>query len=131
MSGTTLDLVRSVLSGQRLLIVGGDAREQAFGRLEDAFDLAAVLHCPTRRSDPSPRRFQSMLPKSGAILVVCLVGLSRTNHGALLHQQCRALRIPWIDCFRIPHPNQLAALIEELHLLDALSHRRHQLGGVP
>ena len=84
-------LVRPLLSGQRLLIVGGDAREKAFGRLKVAFDLAEVIHCPTRRTDSSPRRFLSKLRNSDPILVVWMLGLCRTAHGAHVHRECRVL----------------------------------------
>jgi len=117
-------LVRSVLRGQKIIVVGGDRREGALARLAAAFDLSGVIHCRTRKTDASPRCFESRLHDPRVALVIWVAGLSRTNHGEQLHLRCRALGIPWVDCFRIPHPNALAARVAELHLLNAIRDRR-------
>lgn len=124
MNTTPFDELRSHLTGQTLLVVGGDPRPQALRRLEEAFDLGSVVHCPTRKVDASPRSFLSHLGNPKLMLVVWALGLSRTAHGTELHRRCRQLEIPWVDSFRIPHPNLLAARLVELHLLDALLRRR-------
>jgi hypothetical protein len=115
--------VRSVLRGQTVVVVGGNRRDGALARLRAALDLAEVIHCPTRKSDASSRCFEPSLHRLGVVLVVWVLGLSRTHHGEHLHQRCRELGIPYIDTFRIPHPNALLAKIEDLRLLDALKHR--------
>lgn len=119
-----------VLRGQKLLIVGGDRREGALRRLFEAFDFADVIHCPTRKADSSARCFASHVRRSEVVLVVWVTGLSRTHHGTQLHNLCRSLRIPWIACFRIPHPNALAARITECRLFGAIRARREQLVGI-
>jgi len=43
------------------------------------------------------------------VLVVCVRGLCRTQHGKDLHDLCRRLNLPLLDQGRIPHPNQLVA----------------------
>lgn len=124
MRNTTWVSVRSVLEGQTLVVVGGDRREGALARLCGAFNLPEVIHCPTRKNDASPRCFEATLRGPGIVLVVWALGLSRTHHGEHLHRMCRELRIPWVDCFRIPHPNALADRLNELKLVDALVRRR-------
>jgi hypothetical protein len=123
----TQEQIRSVLRGQKVVIVGGDPREAALSRLSMSFELSSLIHCPTRKSDASPKRFASRFYEPGIALVIWALGLSRTQHGEHLHQLCRQLDIPWVDSFRIPHPNSLAARIEKLHLLDALRRRRAKL----
>ncbi|MCC6427337.1 MAG: hypothetical protein IT435_11020 [Phycisphaerales bacterium] len=124
MTSTTQCSILSALEGQKIVVVGGDRREGALTRLRTAFGLADVIHCCTRKGDASPKCFESSLRVSGVVLVVWVLGLSRTHHGEHLHQRCRELGIPYIDTYRIPHPNALLAKIEDLHLTDALETRR-------
>lgn len=130
MNTNSQEALRSTLHGQRVLIVGGDRREQSLERLQSELKLAAVVHCPTRKSDASPRRFEARLREPGFVLVVWVLGLSRTHHGTFLHRICRELGLPWIDCSRIPHPSMLLAQIERLRIADALVRRRSQISGV-
>jgi hypothetical protein len=115
------------LKGLNIAIVGGDARDDSLARLQKDFDLHRVVHCPTRRNDPSTRAFGAALHRPGIVMVVWLCGLSRTNHGKQLRAICRNLGIPWVDCVRIPHPHVLAARVTDLHLLDAIVRRRARL----
>jgi hypothetical protein len=123
----THEQIRSVLRGQKVVVVGGDSREAALSRLSTSFELSGLIHCPTRKSDASPKRFASRLCEPGIALVIWALGLSRTHHGEHLHQLCRQLDIPYVDSFRIPHPNSLVAHIEKLRLLEALRRRRAKL----
>jgi hypothetical protein len=59
--------------------------------------------------------------------VVWIRGLSRTNHGNVLHQECRKLALPWLDSDRIPHPRSLLARIAQLRLVDALLRRLERI----
>lgn len=130
-------VVHAVLRGQKLLIIGGDPREQALQRLRQGFELRSVVHCATRQTDASAQSFAAQLRAPDNLLVIWVCGLSRTNHGAFVHEQCRSLDIPWIDFMRIPHPHTLVAALERLHLVPALQRRRkildttgeHPLGG--
>ena len=131
MSPTTKRSILSVLEGQRIVVVGGDRREGALTRLRTSLDCADVIHCPTRKSDSSSRCFEPSLHRLGVVLVVWVLGLSRTHHGEHLHQRCRKLGIPYIDTYRIPHPNALLARIEQLRLLDALQQRAQKLAVLP
>lgn len=126
MTSTTQRSILAALEGQKIVVVGGDRREGALTRLRTAFGLADVIHCCTRKGDASPKCFESSLRVSGVVLVVWVLGLSRTHHGEHLHQRCRELGIPYIDTFRIPHPNALLAAIEDLRLLGVLNGRRGQ-----
>jgi len=128
MSFTTSSGVRTALQGQRVLVVGGDRRDQALARLRLGLALSDVAHCRTRKSDASPKCFESQIRHPGIVLVVWVLGLSRTHHGEHLHRLCREMGIPWIDCFRIPHPNALIARLVELRLGDALAARRSARG---
>lgn len=121
--------IRSALRGQRIVVVGGEPRAAALARIATSLGLAEIIHCPTRRSDASPRCFASQLRAPGIALVVWALGLSRTHHGEELHRQCRLLRLPWVDFFHIPHPNALVARIASLRLLDALTQRRALVEG--
>lgn len=116
-----------VLEGQKIVIVGGDRREHALLRLRDAFALEEVIHCCTRKIDASPRAFQSSVQLPDVLLVVCVRGLSRTHHGKQLHQMCRQRGIPFVDTFRIPHPNALLVRIAQLRLWSALEARREHI----
>lgn len=137
MTSTIQRSILSVLEGQKIIVVGGERREGALTRLRTALGLAEVIHCCTRKADASPRCFESNLRLPGVVLVVWVLGLSRTHHGEHLHQRCRDLGLPYIDTFRIPHPNALLARIEDLRLTDALEARRshalvlsrHSIGG--
>jgi hypothetical protein len=119
-----LSQTRDALREGTIIIVGGDRRDAALRRLHIAFELANVIHCCTRKSDSSCRRFASQLHDPGVVLVVWVLGLSRTHHGEHLHRLCRTIGVPWVDCFRIPHPNALLARIADLRLLDSLHARR-------
>ena len=119
--------IRAALRGQRLLIVGGDRREHAIERLRKDLGLLDVAHCATRSTDASPRTFDARLREPGLVLVVWVLGLSRTHHGTYLHRTCRTLGVPWVDCSRIPHPSALVACIERLRLAGALWRRRGQI----
>lgn len=123
MTTNPIALIRAALSGRTLLVVGGDPRPAALLRLKDAFALTDVLHAPTRKSDPSPGTFRFRLLAPSIALVIRATGLTRTAHGASLHQHCRELGIPYVDCFRFPHPNLLATRILDLHLLGTLERR--------
>lgn len=114
--------IRAALRGQTLLVVGGDRRQEQLARLRNALEVE-VIYCPTRRSDASSRAFRCQINRNGIVLVVCVVGLCRTDHCRKLHQLCRQLGIPWIDCHRIPHPNALEAAIEERRLASAITRR--------
>lgn len=118
--------LHSALAEDVGVVVGGDRRDGALARLRTSLDLADVIHCRTRKSDASSRCFEPSLHRLGVVLVVWVLGLSRTHRGEHLHQGCRELGIPYIGTYRIPHPNALLAKIEELHLLDALKQRRAQ-----
>ena len=115
------------LKGLNLTIVGGDARRESLARLKRDFALDRVVHCPTNRTDPSSRSFDRALRDPGVVLVVWVLGLSRTNHGKQLHALCRNLGIPWVDTFRIPHPHSLEAQVDELRLTSAIERRRELL----
>lgn len=128
--------IRSALRGQRLVVVGGERREGALRRLRNSFEFSEVVHCTTRKSDASPRSFESALRTPGVVLVVWALGLSRTQHGESLHRLCRELHIPWADFYRIPHPNAFIARLMELRLESVLAGRRsfieaalHRIGG--
>jgi len=139
MNSTTQRSIFSALEGQKIVFVGGDRREGALTRLRTRFCLDDVIHCCTRKGDASPKCFESSLRDPGVVLVVCVLGLSRTHHGEHLHRRCRELGIPYIDTYRIPHPNLLLAKIEDLHLADALEARhahalalsQQRIGGAP
>jgi len=115
--------ITSVLAGQIVLLIGGQSRESARQRLESQLRLRGAVHCPTQSHDASSRRFQSRIDRNDALLVVWIAGLSRTRHGECIRSRCRALRIPFIQCNRIPHPSALIDHLLRLHLVPALEHR--------
>jgi hypothetical protein len=123
MNESTFEKIHRALRGQTLVVVGGDRRDEAIARLKCAFDLQEVIHCQTRKSDASPKRFASALRLPGVLLAVAVRGLSRTHHGQHVHAIGRDVGLPVIDVYHIPHPNKLAAEIEELRLLDAIARR--------
>jgi len=118
---------RDALRSGRIVIVGGDRRDNCLRRLHTELQLSDVVHCPTRKNDASCNRFVAQLHQPDVLLVVWILGLSRTHHGEHLHRLCRTLGIPWVDCFRIPHPNALLACVEKLRLVDELCRRRASL----
>lgn len=116
--------VRCALRGGTVLFVGGNPNHRAVRRIRDAFVLNDVIHCSTRKSDASPRRFEGMLLRPDLLLAVALVGVTRTEHGRHVHRASRAIGLPFVDCFHFPHPNLLAARISQLGLIDQIAHRR-------
>ena len=116
MNESTLEKIHRALRGQTLVVVGGDRRDGAIARLKSAFDLQEVIHCQTRR-------FASVLRLPRILLAIAVRGLSRTHHGQHVHAIGRDLGLPVIDVYHIPHPNKLAAAIEDLRLLDAIARR--------
>lgn len=123
----TISSLRGALEGLDLAIVGGDPRGAQIERLRRTFVLHDVVHRPTRQSDPSPRAFEAALTGPRVALAIWLCGLSRTNHGKQLRAICKRLGIPWLDCPHVPHPNQLAARVHDLRLIEAIADRRSRL----
>jgi hypothetical protein len=120
MKTSNFDCAYDALRDQRMIVVGGDRRDQQLNRLCTAFALREVIHCPCRKTDASPRSFESSLHAPGIVLAVWALGLSRTHHGEHLHCRCRSMGIPWVDCYKIPHPNRLAQDICELRLIEPI-----------
>lgn len=120
-------LVRGALAGRAMLVVGGDLRPEATGRLKADLDLGQIVHRPTRKSDASSRCYRSALFSKDLALVVCARGLCRTQHGRDLHRLCRALNIPLVNFFHIPHPAALVAAVVAHRLVGALVRRCEQI----
>lgn len=116
--------LRGALDGLDIAIVGGDPRGAQVDRLRRTFALHDVVHRPTRQSDPSPRVFEAALNGPRIALAIWLCGLSRTNHGRQVRAICKRLGVPWLDCPHVPHPNQLAARVHDLRLMEAIAERR-------
>ncbi len=116
--------IRAALRGQRVLVIGGDRREKAITRLARELELAEVVHCATRKSDASPRKFSAQFRSPDFVLVVWVLGLSRTHHGIHVHRLCREHWVPWVDSWRIPHPAPLLDQIRRLGIVGALQRRR-------
>jgi hypothetical protein len=119
--------LRHALAGTTVLLVGGDPHAPAVDRLKRELKLAAVVHRPTRKSDPSAWRFASALQAYGYGLVVCARGLTRTQHGRDLHETCRELGLPLLNCNHIPHPNTLVAGVVNARLTLPVMRRCEQL----
>lgn len=116
-------LIRCALVGMKLLLVGGDPRPNAVDNIETKLGLEEAIHCPTRKSDASAWRFASKLYTPRLALVVCARGLTRTQHGSDLHEWCRQLEIPLLNCNHLPHPNALIAAIATARLTSAVLRR--------
>jgi hypothetical protein len=127
MDSNSEEAIRILLRGQHLLVVGGDRRGEALRRLEVDLALSSVRHCVTRKEDASPRAFAKSLYDPKLLLVVWVLGLSRTDHGRHLHRICRSLGLPWIDCRRIPNPRVLVARLSGLRIGEALRNRRGRI----
>lgn len=124
---SNLLLLREVLEGFDIVIVGGDLRGEQTERLRDTFGLRRVVHRTTRQSDPTSQSFAAALHGPRVVLAIWLCGHSRTNHGKQFRAICKDLGIPWFDCPHIPHPNRFAAKVDELQLIEAIIARRAQL----
>lgn len=119
--------LRRAIEGLVIAIVGGDFRDAQVDRLRRTFALEAVVHRPTRQSDPSPRAFAAALDGPRVVLAIWLCGHSRTNHGREFRAMCKRLGIPWLDSPHVPHPNRLAESVRALHLIEAIIERRNRL----
>lgn len=115
--------IRCALVDLKLLLVGGDPRPNAVENIERILRLEEAIHCPTRKSDASGWRFASKLRTPRLALVVCARGLTRTQHGSDLHDWCRELEIPLLNCNHLPHPNALIAAIVNARLTNAVLRR--------
>lgn len=122
-------LIRCALAGLNLLLVGGDSRPNAIENLESKLGLEEAIHCPTRKSDASARRFVSKLYTPRLALVVCARGLTRSQHGSDLHDWCRELKIPLLNCNHLPHPDALIAAIVKARLVGQVLRRCEMLKG--
>lgn len=118
---------QNALRGTRVLVVGGDPRAKAILKLKLELGISEVVHCPTRPSDASDRCFRHALFHPELVLVICCRGLTRTNHGDRLHRVCRQLGLPWLDCDKIPHANQLLHLLSDRHLIGAIERRKREV----
>jgi len=123
----TINSLRGALEGLDIAIVGGDPRDAQVDRLRRTIALHDVVHRPTRQSDPSPRVFEAALNRPRIALTIWLCGVSRTNQGRQVRAICKRLGLPWLDCPYVPHPNQLAARVHDLRLMDAITERRYFL----
>ncbi len=119
--------IRCALVGLKVLLVGGDPRPHAIEKIASSLGLDQAIHCPTRKSDPSAWRFLSKLRTPRLALVVCARGLTRTQHGVDLHELCRELGLPLLNCNHLPHPNALVAAIVIARLTRPLLQRCAQL----
>lgn len=134
--GDPESLLRQAMRGFDVLLVGGERRHEALERLRSTLGLRNVVHCATRRVDPSARRFASALCNPALVLVVCIRGLCRTQHGKDVRAMCRQRGLPWLDTSRIPHPRQLLATLAAgpvskvvLQRSACLRHRTVERGG--
>ena len=127
--GDLESLLRRAMSGFDILLVGGERRPEAINRLKSALGLRDGVHCATRRVDPSTHCFASALRNPELVLVVCIRGLCRTQHGKDLRAMCRQAGLPWLDTTRIPHPRQLLATLAVGPVGKAVLHRAACLRG--
>lgn len=109
--GDLESLIRRAMSGFDVLLVGGERRHEGIDRLTSALGLRRAIHCATRRVDPSAHCFAAGLGNPELVLVVCIRGLCRTQHGKDLRAMCRQAALPLLDTSRIPHPRQLLATL--------------------
>lgn len=116
-------MVRRALADLKLLLVGGDPRPNAIENIQSMLRLESVIHCPTRKTDASARSFISNLHTPRLALVVCARGLTRTHHGHVLHDRCRKLGLPLLNCNHLPHPNALIAAIVRERMASAVVRR--------
>lgn len=106
--------LREALRGLAVLVIGGDPRAHHTTRLRIQLGLGEVIHCATRKSDPTADCFRAALRNSHLVLVICARGLCRTHHAKALHGFCRRFGWPLLDCNHIPHPNAvIGALLEK------------------
>ena len=103
--------IKKILSGKTMVLVGGDERPEHKKRLLAAFGLLDVIWIETRDSDPSSRRFASIVRRAEVAIVVALSGLLRHQHIRDLRTLCRELGRPLLTYWRSPHPEGLAAAI--------------------
>ena len=95
-----------------VLIVGGDVRRHALGKLQAHFPAHVFKWLPTRESDPSGHQLVSWLSHPGIVAVVSLVGLVRHQHHRRIVELCRAHKHRLIAGRRSANPTLLA---EHLH----------------
>jgi len=119
-----IHLIKMLLHGGTIALVGGLPRQPHITRLADAFDLEDVLWVSMRESDPSSRRFSSVLLKPEIVLVVALNGLLRHQHTHDLRALCKQCEVPHLAYWRSPHPAGLADAIISQHLIKRIRDRR-------
>jgi hypothetical protein len=119
--------LRLGLAGTKILLVGGDTRPDTTARIQSSLNLAAVVHRPTRKSDASSWRFASALLAGCYSLVICARGLTRTQHGRDLHEFCRKLELPLLNCKHLPHPNIIIPAIVDARLTSPVLRRCEEL----
>lgn len=104
-----VQLVRSVLSGKAVVLVGGDERRNASRRLQAAFGLAR-LDWQASRSHQSYFNFESAIRRPDVAVVLLAIRWSSHSFGEI-SRFCRDVGVPLV---RLPGgygPNQVAAQI--------------------
>lgn len=103
-----LKIAHARLAGKTLALIGGDRREQQERRIQEAFGLERIIWVETRDSDPSSRRFESLLRSGRVDIIVLMLGLVRHQHARAIRSLCKELSIPLVVCRRTPNPGPLA-----------------------
>lgn len=111
MPGDPVAIVRPHLRGSTLLVVGGDERADQLVRLRGQLGLRDAVWASTRDSDPTPRRFRSLIRDPRLTLVVLLEGLIRHQHARDVASLCEESGKPLVRIWRSPNPVAVAHAI--------------------
>lgn len=109
--GDPVAFVRTHLQGSTVLVIGGDERADQLVRLRGELGLRDAVWASTRRCDPSPRRFQSLIRSRHVTLVVLLEGLIRHQHARDVASLCGQSGKPLVRVWRSPSPTAVAHAI--------------------
>jgi hypothetical protein len=101
--------VRELLQGRTIVVVGGDKRNDAVGRFEDAF--GATVEWVEIREHASPLPARAVIQRPGIALVLVLVRLAGHQHVSSTKGYATEARVPFVHLPRGYNPEQVAAAI--------------------
>jgi len=103
--------VRALLKGDRVVIVGGEPRQDAIKRLEDAF--GATIDWVELSEHGSGARMQAPIERSDTRVVLLLIKLIGHLHADQAREYARSADVPWVNIEAGYNPNTVAEQVME------------------
>jgi len=103
-------------SGLRVLIIGGDRREQAIQKLLRSLKFRSINWLSTRERNTIIFPFEKEIKCSRYDVVIALYGLIRHQHSDYIRSLCKRERIPLLVMHRSLSSTQVLRSLVSLHI---------------